>query len=163
MLAPLSNVIHHGVRTNGPTRLSHNANGCRRTCSRATYPRNGTPGYGGGQSEKNYGQVIARRRDEVFLATKTDQRSYDGAMRQVESSLKRLQTDHVDLIQIHDVGGRDDVDAWGKPQGVLRALRELRDDMTLIVCRSDSPRGRSARAPRLRPAECPFATPWLDR
>ena len=85
------------------------------------------PAYGGGQSEKNYGQVIARRRDGVFLATKTDQRTYDGAMRQVESSLKRLQTDHVDLIQIHNVTGGDDLDAWGKHQGVLRALQELRD------------------------------------
>ncbi|MEE9603064.1 MAG: aldo/keto reductase [Thermoguttaceae bacterium] len=85
------------------------------------------PAYGNGQSEKNYGPVIARRRDEVFLATKTDQRSYDGAMRQVESSLKRLQTDHVDLIQIHNVGGGDDLDAWGNPQGVLRALQKLRD------------------------------------
>lgn len=85
------------------------------------------PGYGGGQSERNYGQVIARRRDEVFLATKTDQRSYDGAMRQVESSLERLQTDHVDLIQIHSVVRGDDLDAWGKPEGVYRALQKLRD------------------------------------
>ncbi len=84
-------------------------------------------GYGGGQSEKNYGRVVARRRDEVFLATKTDQRSYDGAMRQVESSLERLQTDHVDLIQIHSVVRGDDLDAWEKPQGVLRALQKLRD------------------------------------
>ena len=85
------------------------------------------PAYGNRQSEKNYGRVVARRRDEVFLATKTDQRSYDGAMRQVESSLERLQTDHLDLIQIHNVGRGDDLDAWGNPQGVLRALQKLRD------------------------------------
>ena len=44
--------------------------------------------YGNGQSERNYGEVIAHRRREGFLATKTGQRSYDGAMREVEASLK---------------------------------------------------------------------------
>ena len=45
-------------------------------------------GYGNGQSERNYGEVLATRRKEVFLATKTDKRSYDDAMRQVEESLE---------------------------------------------------------------------------
>ena len=84
-------------------------------------------GYGGGQSERNYGQVIARRRHEVFLATKTGQRGYDGAMREVEASLKRLQTDHLDLIQVHGAGSGDDLAAWGKPDGVVTALNKLRD------------------------------------
>ncbi len=51
------------------------------------------PGYNDGQSERNYGEVLATRRKEVFLATKTGNRSYDGAMREVEASLKRLRTD----------------------------------------------------------------------
>jgi aryl-alcohol dehydrogenase-like predicted oxidoreductase len=85
------------------------------------------PGYGDGQSETNYGQVMARRRKEVFLATKLDERSYDGAMRNIEASLKRLQTDHVDLLQIHGVTAQEDVPAWEKPDGVLTALRKLRD------------------------------------
>lgn len=85
------------------------------------------PAYNRGQSETNYGQVVARRRKAVFLATKTGDRTYDGTMRSVEQSLKRLQTDHVDLIQIHGVSATEDLDAWDKPGGVLTALRRLRD------------------------------------
>jgi uncharacterized protein len=85
------------------------------------------PGYNDGQSEKNYGQVLARRRKEVFLATKLEERSYDGAMRGIEASLKRLQTDQVDLLQIHGVTSQEDIPAWEKPDGVLTALRKLRD------------------------------------
>jgi aryl-alcohol dehydrogenase-like predicted oxidoreductase len=49
-------------------------------------------------------------------------------MRQVELSLKRLQTDHIDLIQIHDWRANDDPTAIGKKDGVLTALRKLRDE-----------------------------------
>jgi len=85
------------------------------------------PGYNNGQSESNYGQVLARRRKEVFLATKTGDRTHDGTLRSIEQSLKRLRTDHVDLIQIHGVSGKEDLDTWEKPTGVLTALRKLRD------------------------------------
>ncbi|MCL5279555.1 MAG: aldo/keto reductase [Planctomycetes bacterium] len=85
------------------------------------------PGYNKGQSETNYGQVLARRRREVFLACKTGDRSYDGTMRSVEESLKRLRTDHLDLLQIHGVTAKDDPSAWGKPTGVVTALQKLRE------------------------------------
>jgi hypothetical protein len=85
------------------------------------------PGYNNGQSETNYGRVLARRRQEVFLACKTGDRSYDGTMRSVEQSLKRLRTDHLDLLQIHGVTGKDDPSAWGKPAGVVTALQKLRE------------------------------------
>jgi len=85
------------------------------------------PGYNKGQSETNYGQVLARRRKEVFLACKTGDRSYDGTMRSVEQSLKRLRTDRLDLLQIHGVTGKDDPSAWGKPTGVVTALHKLRE------------------------------------
>ena len=84
--------------------------------------------YGAGQSELNYGVVLAKRRNEVFLATKTGNRTYDGAMREVEESLKRLQTDHLDLYQIHGVTAREDITLWGKPDGVMKALYKLRDE-----------------------------------
>lgn len=85
------------------------------------------PSYNNGQSETNYGQVLARRRRDVFLATKTGDRTYDGTLRSIEQSLKRLQTDHVDLIQIHGISPTEDLDGWDKPTGVLIALRKLRD------------------------------------
>jgi aryl-alcohol dehydrogenase-like predicted oxidoreductase len=85
------------------------------------------PSYGNGQSERNYGEVLAHRRSEVFLATKTGQRTYDGAMREVEASLKRLRTDRLDLLQIHGAGAKEDLAAWGKPDGVIKALEKLRD------------------------------------
>ena len=85
------------------------------------------PSYNDGQSETNYGQVLARRRKEVFLATKTGDRTYDGTLRSIEASLKRLRTDRVDLIQIHGVSPTEDLVAWEKPTGVLTALRQLRE------------------------------------
>jgi aryl-alcohol dehydrogenase-like predicted oxidoreductase len=85
------------------------------------------PSYNNGQSETNYGQVLGRRRKEVFLACKTGDRSYDGTMRSVEQSLKRLRTDHFDLLQIHGVSSREDLAAWGRPDGVVAALRKLRE------------------------------------
>jgi len=85
------------------------------------------PSYNNGQSETNYGHVLARRRKEVFLATKTGDRTCEGTLRSIEQSLKRLQTDHVDLIQIHGISPTEDLDVWDKPTGVLTALRKLRD------------------------------------
>ncbi|GAI60818.1 unnamed protein product, partial [marine sediment metagenome] len=81
-----------------------------------------------GQSERNYGEVLATRRKEVFLATKTGNRSYDGAMREVDASLKRLRTDYLDLLQIHGVRAKDEFAKWDKPDGVLKALHKLRDE-----------------------------------
>jgi aryl-alcohol dehydrogenase-like predicted oxidoreductase len=85
------------------------------------------PAYNSGQSETNYGQVLARRRGEVFLACKTGDRSYDGTMRSVEQSLKRLRTDRLDLLQVHGVTAREDLPAWGRPDGVYAALQRLRE------------------------------------
>ena len=85
------------------------------------------PSYNKGQSEQNYGEVLATRRKEVFLATKTGNRSYDGAMREVEDSLKRLRTDRLDLLQVHGVGEKEDFSKWDAPDGILKALDKLRD------------------------------------
>src|SRR5664279_5798680 len=62
--------------------------------------------YGGPErwSEQYVGKVMAHRRSEAFLATKTKERTREGSMRMIETSLKLLQTDHVDLWQLHDIG-----------------------------------------------------------
>ena len=55
-------------------------------------------GYGEGKSEERIGKVMAQRRKEVILATKIAARKGDDAMREIELSLKRLQTDQVDVL-----------------------------------------------------------------
>src|ERR1700758_1270074 len=57
--------------------------------------------YGDGESETRVGKVMAMRRKEVWLATKIPDRTRDEFLRRLEASLKRLQTDHVDLGHIH--------------------------------------------------------------
>lgn len=79
-------------------------------------------------SEERYGMVLKDRRKEVFLSTKVGERTYDGAMRQVEESLKRLQTSHVELLQIHDVRSPEDVDAICAKNSVYKALQKLKDE-----------------------------------
>ncbi len=87
--------------------------------------------YSNGQSELNYGEVVASRRKEIFLTSKTLERTYDGAMRDIEGSLRRLQTDHLDLYQVHSVTEKEDITLWGKPDGMLRAFHKLRDEKVI--------------------------------
>jgi uncharacterized protein len=84
-------------------------------------------GYGNGQSEERVGKIMKDRRKGIFLATKINKRNGDEAMKILEGSMKRLQTDHVDLIHIHDLKGPDDLAAVEAKDGVLAVLRKLRD------------------------------------
>jgi len=86
-------------------------------------------GYGEGESETRLGRVMATRRKEVFLATKvpTRARTRDGALKEVEASLKRLQTDHLDLLHLHSLGDETDLAKIEAPDGALKALYELRE------------------------------------
>jgi len=84
-------------------------------------------GYGNGKSEERVGKVMKDRRKGIFLATKINKRKGDEAMRILEGSLKRLQTDHLDLIHIHDLKGEDDLAAAEAKDGVLEVLHKLRD------------------------------------
>lgn len=83
-----------------------------------------------GTSERHLGEVMPSRRKEVFLATKTHDRSYDGAMRHLESSLSNLKTDTIDLWQIHNIkgGGNEDIDYIFSDDGCLKALTRARDE-----------------------------------
>jgi uncharacterized protein len=86
--------------------------------------------YGNGASEKRVGTVMKTRRKEVFLATKVADRGADKAMRTIEASLRRLETDHVDLLHVHGLGDENDLAAIESPDGVLRLLYKLRDEKT---------------------------------
>jgi len=78
-------------------------------------------------SEERLGRVLEGRRKEVFLATKFEARDYAGVMRQLEESLKRLRTDHLDLYQVHLIESMADLDTLGLPGGALDALRKIKD------------------------------------
>jgi uncharacterized protein len=78
-------------------------------------------------SEKRLGEFSKKRRKDLFLATKIDPRDYDGALRSVETSLKFLQTDYLDLIQIHSLSNFNDLDRIGSANGVLVAMQQLKE------------------------------------
>ncbi len=84
-------------------------------------------GYGNGLSEERVGKVMKTRRKGVFLVTKINKRKGDEAARILEGSLKRLQTDQVDLIHIHSLLGEDDLKEIEAKDGVLNTLLKLRD------------------------------------
>lgn len=94
------------------------------------------PDYGNGKSETRLGMMVAKRRKEIFLATKVNERTYDAGMKQIEESMKRLQTDHVDLIQLHYWPNRQNANMdpflqIGEKDGVLRALYKLKDEKVI--------------------------------
>src|SRR5438105_12949254 len=97
--------------------------------------------YGNGLSETRVGKVMATRRREVFLATKVPERNGDAAMRIIEGSLKRLQTDHLDLIHIHSLTSPEDLAAIEAKDGVLEVLYKLRDQKVTkaigVTCHTD--------------------------
>lgn len=76
-------------------------------------------------SEQYVGAVMKTRRNEAFLATKTKERTREGSMRMIDKSLQLLQTDHVDLWQLHDIGTMKDIHAIFAPGGAMEALVEM--------------------------------------
>jgi len=85
-------------------------------------------GYGNGISQTYIGEVMATRRDEVYLATKTHDRTYDGSMRLLEESLRLLQTDHLDCWQLHRLGSQEHLDAIFAPDGAIKALEQAKSE-----------------------------------
>jgi predicted aldo/keto reductase-like oxidoreductase len=87
-----------------------------------------------GKSEERVGKVMAQRRKEVTLATKIGARKGDDAMRQIELSLKRLQTDHLDVMHIHALSSDEDLAAIEAPDGVLKVMLKAREQkMTRFI------------------------------
>src|SRR5215471_6308159 len=83
--------------------------------------------YGDGESERRVGKVMASRRKEVWLATKIPDRTRDEFLRRLEGSLKRLGTDHVDLVHIHSLGQAEDLKKIEAADGALKGLMEARE------------------------------------
>ncbi len=79
--------------------------------------------YNDGQSEIRMGKALRDHyRNKAFLMTKFDGRTKESAAQQIDQSLQRLQTDHVDLLQFHEVIRFDDADRFFAPGGAAEAL-----------------------------------------
>ena len=94
--------------------------------SAASYGKDENWGRARGTSERNIGQVMKHRRSEVFLTSKTDYRDYDGSMKLLETSLKNLQTDHLDLWQIHNLKRQDQLDQIFAKDGAIKTLEKAK-------------------------------------
>src|SRR5579864_938163 len=100
-------------------------------------------GYGNGLSETRVGKVLAvrRKKDGIFVATKIEARNGDEAMRTIEGSLKRLQTDQIDLVHIHSLEDEADLAQIEAKGNILDRLLKLRDEKVTrfvgITCHND--------------------------
>lgn len=74
------------------------------------------------------GEGLDGRRHEVFVASKTHDRTRDGSMRLLDQTLKRMQTDHLDLWQLHDLRTPSDLEMIFGPSGAMEALLQAREE-----------------------------------
>jgi aryl-alcohol dehydrogenase-like predicted oxidoreductase len=87
-----------------------------------------------GEAELRLGPWMPRIRDDIFLATKTGQRNADDAWREINRSLERLQTDRVDLLQLHAIGDLAELDkATGRGGALEAALRAHGEGMVAAI------------------------------
>jgi aryl-alcohol dehydrogenase-like predicted oxidoreductase len=80
------------------------------------------PSYFDGEAELKLGQALRPYRDKVFLAEKTGRRDAAGAEAELEQTLRRFHTDHVDLYQFHGVSSMEDVDKILAPRGAAETF-----------------------------------------
>ena len=80
-----------------------------------------------GESERRIGLGMKGRRNRVVVETKVNARDYDGAMREMERSLKYLQTDHVDLMLHHNIGSLEELESVAAADGAERAFQKMMD------------------------------------
>lgn len=78
---------------------------------------------GYGDSEAKIGAAIAGRRQDVYLASKTPKRDAAGAREDLETSLRELKVDYLDIYQLHGVDEKEDLEKCLAPGGALSALK----------------------------------------
>lgn len=97
--------------------------------------------YGAGLSETRVGKALGAKRKDVYLVTKLPARNGDAAMRILEGSLKRCQTDHFNTVHIHSLTTEEDLAAIEAKDGVLNMLYKMRDQKVVhnvgISCHTD--------------------------
>lgn len=85
------------------------------------------PSYGDGEAEEKLGLALSSHRKNIFLACKTMERSAGGAEAELARSLKRLNTDHFDLYQLHAVTKAEEVEHIFAAGGAIETLVKARD------------------------------------
>jgi aryl-alcohol dehydrogenase-like predicted oxidoreductase len=73
-------------------------------------------------SESYYGEALKERRRDIFLASKSHERTGDGALKHLETTLSTMKTDYLDLWMVHDVRTTKDLDVIFGPKGASRAF-----------------------------------------
>jgi predicted aldo/keto reductase-like oxidoreductase len=79
-------------------------------------------------SRDYYGAALGERRRDIFLASKTHDRTRDGSQRLLDDSLRRLRTDYLDLWQLHDLRTADDLDRIFARGGAMEALLQAKEE-----------------------------------
>jgi len=97
--------------------------------------------YSQGQAENRMGKVVKHRRDEMWIATKTWDTTRDGALKQLETSLERLQTDHVNEWRLHNIWDFARLNEFTGKGGALEAAIQMHDEGVVenisISCHTD--------------------------
>lgn len=86
------------------------------------------PSYFDGEAELKLGAALKPYRAKVFLAEKTTQRDAKGAREELERTLQRFHTDHVDLYQFHSVSSMEDVDKILAPGGAAETFMKAKQE-----------------------------------
>ncbi len=92
------------------------------------------PNYGNAEEKMGPALKDKQLRDKMFIVTKTEEPGYDGTMRLLEQSLKRMNIEHVELVHIHNFGWEkrfDDLDMAFGPRGCLAALEKAKSEGTV--------------------------------
>lgn len=77
-------------------------------------------------SESYYGKALEERRKEIFLASKSHERTADGVLKHLETTLKNMKTGSLDLWMVHDVRSVSDLDQIFGPAGAIKAFEIAR-------------------------------------
>jgi len=111
-----------------------------------------------GDAELRLGPWMSQIRERIFLATKTGLRDRESAWQQIHASLHRLQTDRVDLLQLHAVGDLGELDSATGPDGALEAAVRAQEE-GLVGAVGITGHGHNAPATHLEALRrYPFAT-----
>jgi hypothetical protein len=85
--------------------------------------------YGNGLAEERYGKYLTPKyRNQIFLNSKSEERTYDGVMKEFEISLKSLNTNYLDLYCMHGIDKVEDVDVLLSSSGGYKAFLKLKNE-----------------------------------